>query len=74
MIHENELRAIAQRAALGEVKHHDYLPKTAKEAETFHVHRWVIDAMETAFRKGVEHAAQCARNAAVVNRDYGAKP
>ena len=78
MVHENELRGMAQKFALADAQFHSYLPKTAKEAENFHVHRWGIDAMASAYRLGIEHAVAEMRNRSVavahVMRDYEAKP
>lgn len=48
---EAELLSCARLAAVAK-QDHDYLPKTAEEAETFQPHGWVLAAMRLAFGQG----------------------
>jgi hypothetical protein len=74
MITEAELVHMAQAAANADSHVHEYLPKTTQETATFMPHRWVIDSMEKAYKRGVGDAAKASLEAGRVARTYGAPP
>ena len=49
---EAKLLNIAREEALIAHADHDYLPKTPEQADVFHPHEWVLEAMRHAYSLG----------------------
>ena len=49
---EATLLSIARDEALLSQEDHDYLPKTTEQADVFHPHEWVLEAMRHAYSLG----------------------
>ena len=58
---EMKLLRAARDAALLSQEDHDYLPKTPEQADIFHPHEWVLEAMRRAYSKGRNAGAALAR-------------
>lgn len=54
------LRAAREEALLSQ-EDHDYLPKTPEQADVFHPHEWVLEAMRRAYSLGRQAGAHRAR-------------
>ena len=54
------LRAARDEALLSQ-EDHDYLPKTPEQADVFHPHEWVLEAMRRAYSLGRQAGAHRAR-------------
>ena len=53
-------------------KEHDYLPKTPEQADVFHPHEWVLEAMRRAYSRGRHAGAEQARKE--IRSALGVKP
>lgn len=49
---EAKLLSVARDEALLSQEDHDYLPKTPEQADVFHPHEWVLEAMRHAYSLG----------------------
>ena len=49
---EAKLLRTAREEALLSQEDHDYLPKTPEQADVFHPHEWVLEAMRHAYSLG----------------------
>ena len=58
---EAKLLGAARDAALLSQEDHDYLPKTPEQADVFHPHEWVLEAMRRAYSLGRQAGAHRAR-------------
>ena len=58
---EATLLSIARDEALLSKEDHDYLPKTPEQADVFHPHEWVLEAIRRAYSKGRNTGAERAR-------------
>lgn len=59
----NQLQRLARDEALISIERHDYLPVTPDEADRFHPHKWVMDALERAYCAGRMDGKEQARKA-----------
>ncbi len=58
---EAKLLSVAREEALLSQEDHDYLPKTPEQADVFHPHEWVLEAMRRAYSLGRQAGAHRAR-------------
>jgi len=49
---QNSLESVARDEALRSQEAHGYLPKTPEDAAKFSPHKWVVEAMRTAYVMG----------------------
>ena len=69
---EAKLLNIAREEALIAHADHDYLPKTAEQADVFHPHEWVLEAIRRAYSMGRHAGAERARKE--IRSALGVKP
>lgn len=63
LLHHEEAKLLrtAREEALLSQEDHDYLPKTPEQADVFHPHEWVLEAMRRAYSLGRQAGAHRAR-------------
>ena len=69
---EATLLSIARDEALLSQEDHDYLPKAPEQADVFHPHEWVLEAIRRAYSMGRHAGAERARKE--IRNALGVKP